>query len=319
MNRFRKAIAAGMTAVLLASLFTVIAASTALAAVTVTGGQSVPRGGTSIGAPVFTFTENSANCFPAAGANPALVYTITTPGVTFTGTATISRPDSLGATITSTSTSFSIKTLGQDAANIESMVVTGLKLKAASTAPLGAITATLTGDATTVACVLGTTTATGTLGAQVNVALTAGVTINVSSSCPFDNTATTLTNATFVTGGPDGRVLTAVTALAAGIQTATFGAGTAIHTIGQTVNQTVPQCAGRPFRLARSLTPSSRTSTRMPRSTAFRPTSAPVSRISRPPHLDQRADRWLHPRWGRSPIPSVRLASSSRRRRQSAS
>lgn len=232
-----------MTATLLASLFTVIAASTALAAVSVTGTQTVPRGGTSTGSPTFTFTENSANCFPNAGANPALVYTITTPGVTFTGTPVITRPDSLGASVTFTSTSFSIKTLGQDPANVEQMTVTGLKLKATTSAPLGTITATLTGDATTLACVLGTTTATGTLGTQVNAGATPLVSITVTSPCPFaDTSGTSPGQATFVTGGPDGRNLTATTALSAGVQTATFSAGLNIHTIGQTVNQTVPAC-----------------------------------------------------------------------------
>jgi len=237
LTKWKKAISAGMSAALLATLFTMTAGSV-LAATTVTGAPSIPRGGTSATAPTFTFTENTAACF--ANAAGTLVYTITTAGVTFTGTPTLTAPGSLGATLTSTTTTFTVATTASDTTNIEQISVGALKLKATTAAALGAVTATLTGSLA--ACVVGTTTATGTLGTQVNVALTAGVTINVSSTCGFDNTATTTTNATFTTGGPDGRVLTAVTALAGGIQTATFGAGTTIHTIGQTVSQVVPAC-----------------------------------------------------------------------------
>lgn len=239
MNRFRKAISVGMSAALLASLFTVIAASSVLASTTVTSAGSVPRGGTSTNAVSVTMTENTAACFAAGGGT--LIYTITTAGVTFDGTPTIAAPGSLGATVTSTTTSFTVTATASDTGNIEQITVSGLKLKATTAAALGAITATLTG--TLSACVLGTATAIGTLGTQVNAAATPAVTINVTSQCGFDNTATTLTQATFTTGGPDGRDLSLVTALSAGVQTATFSAGTNIHTVGQTVSQTVPACA----------------------------------------------------------------------------
>jgi len=249
LNKWKKAISVGMSASLLASLFTVIAASSALASVTVTSAGTVPRGSTSAGTATFVFTENSAGTagtsFPTTGGT--LTVTINDngvaapePGVAFVGTPVVAAPGSLGATASVAGNVLTITTTGSDTSNVEQITVSGLKISADLLAGTGAISATLGGDAAMQSAVTtATATATGTLATSV-IAGALTETINVTSACLFA-----------VTGGVNGQLIwgtvtdpidiTAAGALVAGQQTLT-ATTTAAHTAGEAVTQTVANC-----------------------------------------------------------------------------
>ena len=160
MNKWKKAISVGMSATLLASLFTVIAASSVLAATSVAGVGNVGRGATSTNAATFTFSEESVNCIRSAlggaGAPNAPVDLFVqiapkAPGlgtVQFVGTPTLVAPGSLGAVASLQGTlgvndTLRIRINGGDEFNKQQITVTGLKIKASSAASLGAIVTTL--------------------------------------------------------------------------------------------------------------------------------------------------------------------------------
>lgn len=229
-----------MSASLLASLFTVIAASSALASTAVTSAGTVPRGGTSAGTATFTFTENSATAFAGGG---TLIVTILDSAagatVTFGGTPVVTAPGSLGASASVAGNVLTITTTGADATNVEQVTVSGLTISATIGAATGAIGATLTGTLAA-GVTSATATATGTLATSVAAGALTEV-INVTSTCLFA-----------VTGGVNGQLtwgtitdsinITAAGALTAGQQTLT-ATTTAAHTAGEAVSQTVANCA----------------------------------------------------------------------------
>jgi len=201
--KFRKAISAGLTATLLASLFTVIAASTALATVTVGSAGSFARGTTSTGTVTLTFTENTAGCLAVAGVAAAddLIVTVADSAaadtIDFVGPVTVTAPGSLGASAAvNASGNLVIQLTGTDGANVEQLIISGVKLSATDLAALGAVQATLGGVATTSACFAGaTTTATGVVAIGIAAGSTS-VTVNVTSDCPFDETGVVTGTAT---------------------------------------------------------------------------------------------------------------------------
>jgi hypothetical protein len=244
LNKWKKAIASGMTAALIASLFTIVAASTALAAVTVGSAGTVPRGGTSTGTVTFTFTESAAACLVnPLPASPDLTVTLTTAGVTFSGTPVVAAPGSLGATASASGTLLTINLTGSDTLNVETLTITGLSLAATTTATLGDVTATVAGDAATVACFTsGPQTATGVVGVGVGTGSTS-IVINV-DNCAFEVTDTTDLQPgalVFGTGGTaETRNITAVSAVGVpgpGQQTLTIQATTIAHPVDQIVSQ----------------------------------------------------------------------------------
>ena len=176
MNKFRKAISVGMSAALLASLFTTIAATAVLAAApatAVTSVGSVPRAGTSASAGSFSFTEGNLLDWSTFG---TLTVTIKdsagNPTVHFVGAGTLAAPDSLGATLSVGDNSFTVTTTDSDPLNTQLFTVSGLKIKADGAAALGAIKTTYVGTGAFVTYFdAATATATGTLGGQVNAAV----------------------------------------------------------------------------------------------------------------------------------------------------
>ena len=243
MNKFRKAISVGMSAALLASLFTVIAASSALAAITVSGVGTISQGATSAGTATFTFTENSVAALSTTG---SMTVTITpavpgTGSVTFVGLPSFvsSPPGSLGATVTggAGSSSFTINVTGNDPLNVETLVVGGMKIKASADASKGAIVATLSGTPSVYGAFQGgTTTATGKLAQAYGVGTTTWiVAVDATSPCDFAG----VTNVTVggetrtPTGAPTAKDI-------GGQQTFTTNAFAVNHLANEVVTQTVP-------------------------------------------------------------------------------
>jgi len=158
---WKKAISVATSAALLASLLVATVAPAAFASTTVTGVGSVGRGQTSTTAATFLFTENSAADLDAASnfdvyifdsaGNCALPATdavnVAASTVTFVGPATISAPGSLGATVTLGSSSFNVKWTAFDEFNVETILIGGLKIKAATGAATGAMKACVYNDA----------------------------------------------------------------------------------------------------------------------------------------------------------------------------
>ena len=132
MNKWKKAISVGMSATLVASLLTFIAASSALAAVTVMSAGNVPVGGTSANTATFTFTEQSVTSI-VTNATGSFIVTLARPaGVTFVGTPSLPESTgSLGATASIAGSVLTVNIAGSDTANVESIIVGGLKLTAA--------------------------------------------------------------------------------------------------------------------------------------------------------------------------------------------
>jgi hypothetical protein len=242
----KKGISAGLSAMLIASLMTFIAASTALAAITVGSAGNVPRAGTSTGTVSLTFTESAAACLAnPLPASPDITVTIDQAGVTFSGTPVVSAPGSLGATASASGAVLTINLTGSDPLNVETLSITGLTLSATAAAPLGGVTATLGGDAATLLCFTGgTTTATGVVATGIAAGSTS-VIINV-DDCDFAVTDTLdLVPGTLSFGtSPETRNITAIAAgPGASQQTLTIQATANVHNLGETVSQSgVPAC-----------------------------------------------------------------------------
>jgi hypothetical protein len=248
LTKWKKAISAGMTATLLASLFTFVAASTVLGAVTVGSAGNVPRAGTSTGTVTLTFTESGAACLAnPLPASPDLTVTIDQAGVTFGGTPSVNAPGSLGATASASGGVLTINLTGSDPINVETLVISGLTLSATAAAPLGTVTATIGGDGPTIACFTGgTTTATGVVATGIAAGSTS-VIINV-DDCDFAVTDTVDLVPGMLSFGtsPETRNITAIAAgPGAGQQTLTIQATANVHNLGETVSQSgVPACQG---------------------------------------------------------------------------
>jgi hypothetical protein len=238
LNKWKKAISAGMSAALVASLFTFIAATTAFASVTVTSAGTVPRGDTSTGTATFTFTENDANEFSINGTlTVTILDSASGATVTFTGTPVLTAPGSLGASVAVAGNVITVTTTGHDDSNVEQITVSGLKIKATLAAATGAIKATLGGTLSGFVTPA-TVTATGILQEPLPIAATAGISVNVTSTCNF--VTGTSVNFSDVT---DARVVTvAGGATLTGVQDIDFAGGTSTHPIGTTVTGTVANC-----------------------------------------------------------------------------
>jgi hypothetical protein len=246
----------GMSAALLASLFTFIAASSAFGAVSVTSVGNVPRGGTSTNAATFTFSEETAGCisnfgggtpntttFAVLGASATFSVQIAQfggggPGnVTLTGTPVVTAPGIMGATASltaPTADTLLVKITGSDPINKQQITITGLKIKAKAGAALGAITATLSDVTGTVPhCFLGSTGhPTGTVATAIGSGATSVVvTVPSGATCPF------VGSGTIDFGGATPETGLAVSAASAytGTQTLTIAATANGHLVGDSV------------------------------------------------------------------------------------
>jgi hypothetical protein len=245
----KKAISAATSAALLASLLATAVAPSAFAAITVGSAGNVPVGGTSANNVSFTFTEQAI----ASLANASGSFTVTIApaapslgAVTFTGTpSTAGSTGSLGATASIAGSILTVKIAGSDTANIESIFVTGLKIKAATGTSLGAITATMddfTGSVTGAAVFSGGGTASGTLAGGHGIGDTVFVVNVTSAGCNFSNTATSGNPLAFATSPESINITTAAaitTTPPVGQQTLTLAAGAAsVHNAGEVVSET---------------------------------------------------------------------------------
>jgi hypothetical protein len=233
-----------MSATLLASLFTVIAAGTALGAVTVTSAGNVPIGGTSAGSATFLFVESSATGIPTNAAGGFdVVIAPAAPGlgaVTFSGTPVVSAPGSLGASASIVGSTLSVSWSNSDTANIESISVSGLFIDAAAGTSTGAITATMgnfSGNMPGAAAFVSGGTATGTLAAGIGAGATA-VLVNVTSGACVFTTTPPGGNLSFATSPETKAVGAAVAGPGVGQQTLTIAATANVHNAGEVVSQT---------------------------------------------------------------------------------
>jgi hypothetical protein len=229
------------------------------ASATATSVGTFAQGTTSTGTVTFTLVERAATLPDGLAAGPCSV-TITIndnlalapePGVAFVGTpSTAGSTGSLGVTATVSANVLTISWTASDTANVETIIVSGLRISADALATAGPISAILGGAcaAAFVNAASATATATATGVIQDTNALTAGADtadILVTSVCPFDTTADSAvnSNATF-SDAADARGVTGDSAgvlNAAGVQVVTFAAGAATHAAGVTVTQTVSQ------------------------------------------------------------------------------
>jgi hypothetical protein len=251
LTKWKKAISAGLTATMLASLFTVIAASTVLAGTTVTSAGSVPRGGTSTGTVTITLTENSATCLDEVVDTTSDIDIDDIDGgdVTWSGTIAVSAPGSLGATATRSGNTVTVNTTGSSDAVQEQIVISGLTITAAAAATPGAIVATLT-DGSGGCWTATTRTATGTISVGIAAGST-NVVINNTNSCDFVLSAGAPGGLAFATL-PETVEITAVAA-GPGVDQQTLGIDATAnnHQLGETVSQAdVPVGAGCPATLS---------------------------------------------------------------------
>jgi hypothetical protein len=240
LNIGRKAFSVGMSAALAASLLTAIAVPAALASITQTSAGNVAQGTTSAGTATFLFTENSAAALVTTGTMTVTITDSATGNtVTWAGTPVVSAPDSLGASVSLLGNALNIKITGHDDLNVETIAISGLKVKAASNAAPGAVIATLSGSAAVYgAFVGGTVTATGRLAQAYGSGTTSFIVANDVGSCPFSGTNNVTVGSEVLTG----IAVSAVNTPVAGQQTITSAASTASHLANEVVSQTVPNC-----------------------------------------------------------------------------
>ncbi len=249
MNRFRKAISVGMSAALLASLFTTIAASTVFAAVTVTSAGNVPLDGTSTGTVTFAFAEQNIASLPAGAGSLTVeigdsddpVAAVPTAGnfeVTFSGTPVVSGPGSLGAlSASAVGDTLTVSWTNSDILNVETITVSGLKISAAIGAETGAIKAQLGGAF--IAAFQGGGTASGTVATGIGIGAVS-VIVNVSTTgCLFVPSAGPPGNLAFAQN-PESVDISAVSLLGvplAGQQTLVIAATGNVHDAATAVSQ----------------------------------------------------------------------------------
>jgi len=240
----KKAISAATSAALLASLLATAVAPSALAAISQTSAGNVALGGTSTGTATLLFTENAIDALSvvALPATEHMYVTILDSAglnkVSWAGTPVLSAPDSLGASISIVGNVLDIKITGRDALHVETISITGLKVKALSTAALGAVQIALTdtNGLLVAAAFTAASTITGTLVSPVGAGISAGVQVSNVTGCGFS----TGSAVTFNTNGPDLRTPTAVGAVSSTLnQVIDFPVGAAAHLIGETIKQTV--------------------------------------------------------------------------------
>ena len=194
---------------------------------------------TSAGTATLLLTENAKDALKTTGTMTVTIVPAP-PGVgtvEWAGTPVLSAPDSLGASVSIAGNQLIITIKGHDDLNVETISISGLKIKASKDASPGNVVATLSDNAAGAIYtkfVPLTTTATGTLQSFVGTA----VTVNTTSGCGFGVSGNT---ATF--GGQKDVSINAVSGTVPGVQNITLSAPlTGTHAIGEAVTQTVPNC-----------------------------------------------------------------------------
>ena len=248
MNKWKKALSVGMSAALMASLFTVIAAGTVSASVSASSAGTFAPGTTSPNTVTLTFVERDIALIAGAGSLTVTINDTDGGNVTWSGTpSTAGSTGSLGASASTSGNVLTVSWTAQDPLNVETIVVSGLKIAADSTALAGPVIATLGGTFAPFFAPSATSTTTATGVIQDTNALTSGADsadILLSSVCPFQvTTAQPVNSLASFSDAADARAVTAAPAPVLGVQTVTFAAGTLSHPAGTTVTQTVQQLA----------------------------------------------------------------------------
>lgn len=238
----RKAFSVGVSAALLASLLITAAAPAALASISQTSAGNVAQGTTSAGTATFLFTENGPAALTTTGTMTVTILdSASNPTVTWAGTPVVSAPGSLGASASLLGNQLNIAINGYDNANVETISITGLKVKASGSAAAGAVRATISdnaGNAIYTAFTSGTTTATGRLAQAYGIGTTSFIVANDPGSCFFGGT-----NAVTVGSETLGGIgVSPINTPVAGQQTITSAASATSHLANEVVSQTVPNC-----------------------------------------------------------------------------
>jgi len=242
LSLWKKAVSVGTSAALLASLLVTAAAPAALASIAQTSAGNVAQGTTSAGTATFLFTENSAAALTTTGTMTVTILdSASNPTVTWAGTPVVSAPGSLGASASLLGNQLIIKINGYDNANVETISITGLKVKAASNAAPGAVLASLSDSAAGAiytAFISANVKATGKLAQAYGIGTTNFIVANDPGSCLFTGTNS-------VTVGSEtlgGITVSAANTPVPGQQTITSNATTTNHLANEVVSQTVPNC-----------------------------------------------------------------------------
>lgn len=124
-----------------------VPAQVALAPLEVTAVGELRQGTTSDAELVIRITELESASLPRGRGAFQLTLTDSAgapDGVSFTGTSVVIAPGSLGATADLTSNDvLTIRVMDTDTFNVEQMTITGLRISASTTAPVGALTLTI--------------------------------------------------------------------------------------------------------------------------------------------------------------------------------
>ena len=216
-----------------------------------TAAGDVAQGTTSVGTATLLLTENAKNTLLTTGTMTVTIVP-TNPGngtVEWAGTPVLSAPDSLGATFSLLGNQLIIKITGHDEANVETISISGLKIKASATASPGGVVATLSDSAFGAiysAFVPTTVTATGVLKDAVGVGSGALTITLATGSCPFDDVGgATVARPLKIAGtNPENITSAAIGALAGGQQavSAITPVTTVNHFANDAVTQTVTNC-----------------------------------------------------------------------------
>jgi hypothetical protein len=214
-----------------------------MASITGTGAGSVAQGSTSAGTASYLFTENSIAALPNAAGSMTITIVPAAPGagtVEWVGPVTVVAPGSLGASASIAGNVLTISVAGSDPANVETISISGLHVKASSTASPGAVVATLSAGLIGTAFSGGTVTATGNLAQAYGIGTTTFDVALAVGSCPFSGT-----NAATV--GGESVTVTGVTADTPVVGQYRFtnpgDPFVANHLANEVVTQTVPNCS----------------------------------------------------------------------------
>lgn len=256
MNKWKKAISVGMSAALLASLFTVSAASTVLAANSSSGGGTIIPGGAASAAGTITFAEdNTAQPFNQfsngsftlqvldfAGGNTISFSTAATPTVTVN--SGVGAATAAFSTTGIANDTLIVSISGTDTTKLDSFTIGNLKVKATVAAALGAVKFTVLVNGIGLSQSL--VTASGVLAADLIPPASAAVTLDTGSP-GFQPTSTACTggalSASKVTIAAKGvsvaETFTAAAGTTGGTITYAVGAVTVTHPAGAVVTQSV--------------------------------------------------------------------------------
>ncbi len=241
MNKWKKAISAGMSAALVASLFTFIAAGSVLASVSVTSAGNIPARRIVDGYRLPSVSRKSRRPLcrtrRVRSTSPSSTRQASNT-LAFSGTPVVSAPGSLGASASIVGNVLTFSWSASDTSNIEYIDVSGLSIDDVGAAALGAVKATLaesTGAGVAVADFQAGGTASGTISAGIGIGATS-VIVNVATTGCIFTSAGTLDFAT----SAESVALTTASAIdtpAIGQQTLTIGATGSIHNAGEVVSE----------------------------------------------------------------------------------